>query len=236
MPPYSAMSTEELVRACADSNDGAAWQEFVSRFHRPISLSILRVSHQWGDVSGKLIDDLTQETYLKLCADKCRHLLDFAGLHPEAILGYIKTIGANVAHDYFKSQASEKRGAGKTKGSLDDVDPATVTASRDGAEVVESQVLLAEVAQSVAKCSSGSEQNRDQMIFWLYYRQGMTAKSIAALPTVGLTPKGVESVILRLTRLVREHLVAKELNRPTECNNSEKDINAENRISKEKLL
>jgi hypothetical protein len=35
----------------------------------------------------------------------------------------------------------------------------------------------------------------------------MSAKGIAALPTVGLTAKGVESAIFRLTRLVREQIV-----------------------------
>jgi len=232
--PYSAMSPEELVRACAESNDGSAWEEFVSRFHRPISLSVLRVAHQWGDSSARLVDDLTQETYLKLCANKCCRLLDFATLHPEATVGYIKTIAANVARDYFKSQTSEKRGAGKTKQPLDDLDPMPGTALRDTPEEVERQVLLAEVEQLVAKCSSGPEQSRDQMIFWLHYRQGMSATSIANLPTVGLTSKGVESAILRLTRLVREQLVAKELNRPAECKDSQKDIGPEDRITKEK--
>ena len=35
----------------------------------------------------------------------------------------------------------------------------------------------------------------------------MTAKAIAALPTIGLTAKGVEAAIFRLTRQVREQVV-----------------------------
>lgn len=205
------MPPDELVRACADSNDGAAWEEFVSRFHRPISLSILRVAQQWGDVAGRVVDDLAQETYLKLCADKCRRLLDFAGVHPEATLGYIKTIAANVAHDYFKSENTGKRGAGKMRESLDDAGPLSVNEKRSFTESIECHVLLAQIEQIVERCSAGPEQERDQMIFWLHYRQGMSAKGIAALPTVGLTAKGVESAILRLTRLVREQLLAREL-------------------------
>lgn len=211
MAPYSAMSPEELVRACADSNDSAAWQEFISRFHRPISLSIVRVAQQWGEVAGRVVDDLTQETYLKLCADKCRRLLDFASLHPDATLGYIKTIAANVAHDYFKFENAGKRGAGKIRESLDEASPSSVDEERSFTESIECHVLLAQIEQIVEKCSAGPEQERDQMVFWLYYRQGMTAKGIAALPNVGLTAKGVESAIFRLTRLVREQLVAREL-------------------------
>ena len=230
MARYSSLSAEELVRTCAVSNEGAAWEEFVSRFHSAISVSVMRVAHQWGDTSGRLIDDLTQETYLKLCADKCRGLLDFASLHPEAIVGYIKTIAANVAHDYFKSQAAEKRGAGKAPQSLDDLDPVPTRDQRNSPEAVEFEILLSEVDEAVAVCSAGPEQNRDQMIFWLYYRFGMTAKNIAALPGFGLNRKGVESAILRLTRLVRERIVSKEFKRRAQSSPAEKDVDAPNRI------
>jgi RNA polymerase sigma-70 factor (ECF subfamily) len=49
-------------------------------------------------------------------------------------------------------------------------------------------------------------QERDRTVFWLYYQQGFSAKAIAALPSIGLSEKGVESAILRLTREVRNRL------------------------------
>ena len=76
------MSEEQLIRACAESNDGTGWEEFVSRFHRPISLSIVRVANQWGAHPQQIVDDLVQDTYLKLCVDKCRLLREFAAQHP----------------------------------------------------------------------------------------------------------------------------------------------------------
>src|SRR6202453_2293371 len=109
------MTVEELIRSCAESHDGAAWEEFVSRFQRPISLSIKRTACQWGKDPSQFVDDLLQETYLKLCADRCILLLEFARQHSgDAVLGYIKTIAVNVAHDHFKSLHSQKRGAGET--------------------------------------------------------------------------------------------------------------------------
>ena len=47
---------------------------------------------------------------------------------------------------------------------------------------------------------------RDQRIFWLYYRAGLSARAIAALPAIGLTIKGVESTLQRLTRQVKERM------------------------------
>lgn len=45
------------------------------------------------------------------------------------------------------------------------------------------------------------------MIFWLYYRDGLTTRAISSLPFVGLSTKGVESTIHRLTRMVRNEMV-----------------------------
>ena len=46
----------------------------------------------------------------------------------------------------------------------------------------------------------------DRVVFWLYYRQGLTAKEIAALPGIDFSTKGVESVIVRLDRTIRSEL------------------------------
>src|SRR6202021_3163202 len=139
------MSAEELICACAELGDGAAWQEFVCRFHRPVSLSIVRTAYQWGEISQQVVDDLVQDTYLKLCADKCRRLRDFAVQHPDAVLGYIKTIAVNVVHDHFKSIHSQKRGSGATAQLQEDFDPQAQSGSLGGQAAIERQVLLKEI-------------------------------------------------------------------------------------------
>jgi RNA polymerase sigma-70 factor (ECF subfamily) len=205
---HSSMSELELIRACAESNDGDAWSEFVSRFQRPISLSIMRTADQWGHPPHNVVDDLVQETYLKLCADKCHLLLEFALRQPGAIGGYIKTIAVNVTHDHFKALHSQKRGSGDVAHSIDDhVEITARQGSLGGQPAMDQEVLLSQINACLTSCSEGPDRERDCFIFWLYYQQGMTAKAIAALPTVGLSAKGVESAILRLTRLVRERVV-----------------------------
>jgi RNA polymerase sigma-70 factor, ECF subfamily len=201
------MSVVELIRSCAELGDGAAWEEFVSRFRIPLSLAIKRTACQWGKEPAQFVDDLLQETYLKLCADKCRLLLEFARQHPEeAVLGYIKMIAINVAHDHFKSLHSQKRGAGETDQLLEDFEPAAQSSSFGGPDAMEREVFLTQVDGQLQNCAAGSNQDRDCLIFWFYYLQGMSAKAIAAMATIKLTAKGVEAVIFRLTRCVREHL------------------------------
>ena len=154
------------------------------------------------------MDDLVQETYLKLCANRCRPLLQFATEHPDAVLGYIKTIATNVAHDHFKSLHSKRRGSGEVSQMTDDVEVTAETCRGAGQESLERQVLLKQINQCLESCSEGPDQERARTIFWLYYQQGMSAKDIAALPTIGLSAKGVESAIFRLTRQIREQLVS----------------------------
>jgi RNA polymerase sigma-70 factor (ECF subfamily) len=204
---HSSKSTFELIRACAELNDGEAWEEFVARFQRPISLSIRHTACQWGKDPLQFVDDLLQETYLKLCADKCRQLLKFAEKHSDdAVLGYIKMIAINVAHDHFKSLHSQKRGAGETDQLLEDFEPAAQSGSLGGSEASEREVLLKQIDGFLQNCAAGSNQERDCLIFWFYYRQGMSAKAIAALAVIKLTAKGVEAVIFRLIRCMQEQL------------------------------
>ena len=131
----------------------------------------------------------------------------FAQEHPEAIEGYIRMIACNVARDDFKARYSQKRGAGRDQESLNDIDPSGGSGTLGSADTMEREILLKQIDACLGKCAAGPDEERDRTIFWLYYQQGMSARAIAALPTVGLTPKGVESAILRLTRLVRERMV-----------------------------
>src|ERR1700722_10397593 len=219
---HSSISGLELIRACAEGNDSASWDEFVCRFQRPITLSIIRTAYQWGQIPQQVADDLVQETYLKLCANRCQLLLEFATRHPEAIPGYIKTIAMNAARDHFKSLHSRKHGSGEIDQITDDAELEAKKSSIGGEEAIEHEVLLNQINHCLESCSQGPDQERDRVIFWLYYRQGLTAKDIAALPTVGLSPKGVESAIFRLTRLVREQMVAMASQRRTNSSPGEK--------------
>jgi RNA polymerase sigma-70 factor, ECF subfamily len=218
------MSEGELIRACAEGTDSAAWGEFVCRFHRPISLSIIRTAYQWGEIPQRVVDDLVQDTYLKLCTSGCHQLLEFTEQHPDAILGYIKTIAVNVAHDHFKSHHSQKRGSGEVGQLGEDCDPKSAPNRTGGHVAIEHEVLFKQIDECVESCLEGPDRDRDRTIFWLYFQQGMTAKDIAALPTIGLSAKGVESVIVRTVRLVRERMVDMRIEVGPKATDGEKGI------------
>jgi RNA polymerase sigma-70 factor (ECF subfamily) len=68
-------------------------------------------------------------------------------------------------------------------------------------------LFLDEIDEHLKHCLSGPDQERDRMIFWLYFRQGMSTKEIASLPAIALSAKGVGSVLERLKHGIREQIL-----------------------------
>jgi RNA polymerase sigma-70 factor (ECF subfamily) len=204
---YSSLSLKDIVCLCAGPCDDEAWEEFVWRVGKPISLTIMRTASLWVKPSQSLVEDLVQVTYLKLWENGCRLLQDFAIQHPEAILGYLKKIAANATHDYFKHGHSQSSGGDKPHVSTSDVDPEAGKEVHGSQERIAFGVFLNEIDEHLKHALTGSDQERDRMIFWLYFRQGMSTKEISSLPNIGLGVKGVGSVIERLKHGIRDQIL-----------------------------
>jgi RNA polymerase sigma-70 factor (ECF subfamily) len=209
---YSSLSPEELVQACVQSGDQAAWEEFIQRFNRLISVIVLRTARASGETSNSILEDLIQETYMKLCADRCRLLREFQFEHPNAIFGYIKVVTANVVRDHFKAIHTEKRHADVEAMPLDAAPE--VLDEAVGEPSIEREILLRQIDDTLRAETGGRNTERDRLIFWLHYRQGLSARAIASLPSISLTAKGVESILLRLTRLVRAKIAGSQIKGP----------------------
>jgi RNA polymerase sigma-70 factor (ECF subfamily) len=201
---YSSLSSEALVLECLHSGEEAAWTEFIRRFHALIASVVIRVARQWGEISTHAMDDVIQETYLKLCENRVGLLERFKSAHENAIYGYMKVFTANLAHDYFKASKCSKRGGATAIASLDSETTSGHPITPPTRETSLDRKLLIEEISSCLNTVVAPSSPRDQRIFWLYYRVGLSAKAIAALPAIGLTVKGVESTVQRLTRQVKE--------------------------------
>jgi RNA polymerase sigma-70 factor, ECF subfamily len=208
---YPSLSLTDLIYLCAGPCDEDAWREFVSRVDRPISLTVLRSAALWGDPSRTIVEDLVQTTYLKLWEDNCRRLLEFSLQHPHAILAYLKKVAANVTHDHFKHQRSQSSGGSEAHVSTADIDPEAGHDADGSQQQMDHAVFVQEIDDCLRRGLAGPDADRDRTIFWLYFRQGMSTKEIASLPTVGLTAKGVGSVLDRMKRVVRMQLLDSRL-------------------------
>lgn len=226
---YSNVPADDLAHTCLRNGDQAAWTEFVRRFQPLIAGVIIRVARRWGVLSSQVVDDLVQDTFLKLCADRDNFIRNFKPVHEDAVFGYIKVFTANLVHDHFKVAHSRKRGGGTTTDLLDGQDapqPPSTSAN------VEHAILMKEIDACLRAVSVGPHSERDRKIFWLYYRVGLTADAIALLPGIALTTKGVESTLRRLARQVRERLTTSP---PGSCPAPEGIPSEESFLNKEPL-
>lgn len=212
MTRYAKLSSAQLIRVCAGSNEEQAWTELIQRFQLVIAAAVLRTARYWGiEPSRSQVDDLIQDTYLKLCQDNCCLLRSFQPRREDSIYGFLKVMAANVVHDHFKSALAAKRGARRTEaipfdGEMVQMDPKT--AGADCFSTVSQRIQLEQIDRILRQVTAGKDQGKKRTIFWLRHRQGFTAAEIAAIPSIGLTTEGVESVLLRLSIMIRGHLLS----------------------------
>lgn len=200
------LSTEELIRRCASSSSSAAWEEFIRRFQPVITQTVLRTASRLGDSSSATVTDLVQETYLKLCAGNFRLLRTFQPSHPDAFFGFVRTVAANLVRDHFRAIHAQRRGNQQSQ-SVESSDQFPAEPSAPGnRDDLHRTVLLREIDAYLTAAFDGPDFARNRRIFWLYYRSGCSAAEIAALPGLNLTAKGVESLLLRMTRELRRRV------------------------------
>jgi RNA polymerase sigma-70 factor (ECF subfamily) len=189
-----------VLRGCLASSQRADWESFMQLAQPVIAAGVLSATSRVGATNRELVDDLVQETFLKMCAEEFRILRNFRMNESNALRAYLKTIATSVVMDYFRSHLAQKKGSGKTIANLDDVSQQLAVSDGQFAEVERRNML-----HHVDKCLDGQE-SRNRALFWLYHRQGMTPKAIASLKGMTVSSDGIESAIYRLTRVVRECL------------------------------
>lgn len=167
------------------------------RYHPVLTAAAIRVSLQRGRGTRDEIDDIIQEIYCHICKDDARVLTGFRDPRPEAMFGYLKVVATNAAHDFFRRSAG--------------ID-AEMTASFDEAagipgrfEDLDRRLSLLEIEEMLLALTKDKDNgSRDRTVFRLYYFQGWTTRAIAELPGVRLNSKGVEGVVHRLTKAIRQ--------------------------------
>jgi RNA polymerase sigma-70 factor, ECF subfamily len=223
---YAQLSSIDLIRICIGSSDERAWTEFISRFQVVIASAVLRTARLWGDPSRAQLDDLIQDTYLKLCDDNYRLLRAFRPRQEDSIYGYLKVVAANIVHDRFKAERAQKRGASQTESDGELLNVASAAGVDDSFEIVSRRLQLEQIERVLRRVNDGKDHERNRTIFWLRHRQGLTASEIAAIPAIGLTTEGVETVLLRLTSMIRSHIIGSPPHREV------KVLNRQNRFRK----
>jgi RNA polymerase sigma-70 factor (ECF subfamily) len=198
--PQVETPIRELLNLCLSSDDQSHWQELVRRTQPLIASVIMNTIRRWQTPSPSLVDDLIQDTYIKLFANDRKALRSIKNEYENTIFGYLRVVASNVVWDHFRHPENKVE-------EIELTDP-VVPPAPDGMDRLEFARRKEQIQQRLETLSSSPTYQRDVAIFWFYYEQGYTAKEIAALPNVGLTVKGVEAVLQRLTKFIREGVMA----------------------------
>jgi RNA polymerase sigma-70 factor, ECF subfamily len=202
----SPIVANRLARICAYSAQAPEWEQFVRAVSPVVALAARRVSAVWGDSSDGTVSEIVQEVFLKLCEDERRILREFDDRGNDSFLKLLRMITASVGTDHFRRIRAEKRGGRTHSVPLEPHLPVEDVSDANATKAVEWPSLIAQL-DGLLKLYPRTVSARDRNLFWLYYRQGLTADAISRIPAIGLSAKGVESALLRLTRLLRETIV-----------------------------
>lgn len=193
---HAHRSDENLILACTTSPNKKNWQEFLERFHEIIITAVYRAARRRHHVTPEMLEELVHDVYLKLFDARRAILSKFVPRQPRTAIAFLRVVATELVNEYFSSVHSQGEVEEKEALSLDSL-AAAQAAMRD-------DVLHGQIDKCLEVVASGPNLERDRQIFWYYYRHGMSAHEIAQIPTMELTPQGVEAVIHRLTKLVQE--------------------------------
>lgn len=193
------------ARICAYSSEESEWVRFVREVSPVVALAARRIGASWGDPSPNTVSEIVQEVFLKLCEDNRRILREFEDRGHDSFLKLLRMITASVGTDHFRRLRAEKRGGRSLTVSLDESLPGRDFTDKNAISALEWPTLMGQLDKLLRQYAD-IVTARDRSLFWLYYRQGLTAEAISRMPNVGLTAKGVESALLRMTRLLRERI------------------------------
>jgi len=184
----------ELLDLCLRSEDGRYWEEFVGRTQPLIANVIINTLRRWCEPQPSLVDDLIQETYFKLFDKDRKALRGLRNEYENTIFAFLKRVASNAACDHGRGQ----KGVEEVE-----ISDQVVLPSPDGLKRVEFELRKDEIQECLDRLPEETRR-RDQTIFWFYYEQGFTAKEISQLAGLGLTVKGVEAVVQRLNRFLKD--------------------------------
>jgi RNA polymerase sigma-70 factor (ECF subfamily) len=197
------LTARELLQLLLASRDEALWVEFVRRF-QPVIAGVIfkRIRRRCPRVDLGLVDDLAGQTYVKILDNNCRVLRNFEFRHDNALHGFLKVVSDHVVEDHFRDRRERAR---RLEEDLERLQ-AVLSDDFDSSQSMERRILIEKIEARLQELADEPKFARDYRIFWLYFREGLTAREISELPDIGLTVKGIESTLLRLIKWLRGKL------------------------------
>jgi RNA polymerase sigma factor (sigma-70 family) len=190
MLPLAQLWTE----CVADPDSQEAWERLYSEQQTLVVRVVRRVARRFG-IAADDVSDAVQEVWMKLSVQaRTPGPLRLANDELEA---YLRACIANAAHDFYRARHARRRDVRVTT-AFDEQVHLRISGLRP--KDLDRDLLLKQIELMAG------ENPRDKHVFLLYYRRGWSAKEISGIPSLGLSEKGVESLIFRIVKEVRQQL------------------------------
>ena len=159
----------------------------------------------WNFSFEDTVDDLIQATILRLVENDCTLLRRFRGEHEDDLLAYLAVISRSVVRDCWRRQHAWKRNLnhGRTLRRSEFI-TLRLQSSQDYLSTGR-QVLAREVLELSGHALTDADgfSDRDRLIFGLHFIDDLSAAQIAQCRGIGLTKPGVEKVLWRIKKRIR---------------------------------
>jgi len=190
------ISLRELLEYCLKNKNQEAWDEFDRRTRRTIrGVVAKRLRFYRVKVTKELVEEVTQDTFVKLVKYECRALRkDWPD--ESSIFKFIKAVGQSAVVDWLRKN--------KVLKDTDELDDHQEFCSKPTPDTAEKAILHLEIDRCLQALESHPNFKRDRAIFWLFYRYGCRDSEIAEL--VKLPVKSVQNILQKYVRVVRREL------------------------------
>jgi len=206
---FKELSNNDLVKLCAEeSNNQLAWKEFCHRFDDHIRLKVARYSGLKRLHGQNLIEDLTQDAYVRLVKDDCKRLRNYIGENDKSIYSYLALVVRTAVSEYEKKENAQKR-QHRQRSLYDPVDDEGLilidVLANPYAPLPDEKLMLEslrrEVEMLLDEIMTGNEKERDQEIFLYHVYDGLSAQQISE--RVALSPKRIRNIITTIRRRIK---------------------------------
>lgn len=208
---FKELSNCDLVKLCAEkTNNALAWNEFHHRFDDRIRAMVMRYCSLKHLPGWELIDDLTNDTYLRLVKDGCKALREFRCDHENAFYTFLVFAARTAVDLYHKNRSALRRR--HQKRSLDDeasqeesglrlIDILANPYAPAPDEKLMLESLRQEVEMILEEVIGGHEKGRDKKIFLLHVYDDLTAQEISE--QVSLSTQRIRNIITDIKKRLK---------------------------------
>lgn len=201
------VSSADLLRECGRRlTDAALWQEFQERFHRQLTVYVMRTIWKLnakGNVD--LICDLVQDVYLRLLQNNGRVMSGFRGETDFSVLAFLGRTAMGVVSDYYRARQAGKRQTAE----IVSIDQARHQEERSNtAEELDVTSILSwiDVQRLVESEPDRRNATRNVLIFKLHYIEGLTVREISQYPGFDLTESAIEIILKNLRAQLKKRM------------------------------